>query len=120
LILAYPVITMTPEYSHKGSVKYLLGDTPDPALVQLLSPEKHVTAQTPPAFIYSTTDDQTVPIMNSVMFYSALVAAKVPVEMHLFQHGPHGSGLAQGFPDLKTWPDLLATWMRARGLMEKQ
>jgi acetyl esterase/lipase len=117
LILAYPVITMTPQYSHKGSVRNLLGETPDPAQVDLLSPEKHVTAETPPTFIYSTTDDGTVPIMNSVMFYSALVAAKVPVEMHLYQHGPHGSGLAQGFPDLKGWPDLLATWMRARGMM---
>jgi hypothetical protein len=52
-----------------------------------------------------------------VMFYSALVAAKVPAEMHLFQHGPHGVGLAPGYPDLKVWPELLATWMRARGLM---
>jgi acetyl esterase/lipase len=117
LILAYPVITMTPQYSHKGSVRNLLGETPDPAQVDLLSPEKHVTAQTPPTFIFSTTDDGTVPIMNSVMFYAALVAAKVPVEMHLYQHGPHGTGLAQGFPDLKGWPDLLATWMRARGMM---
>jgi hypothetical protein len=56
-------------------------------------------------------------VLNSVMFYSALVAAKVPAEMHLFGHGPHGTGLAPGFPDLKGWPDLLATWMRARGMM---
>ncbi len=117
LILAYPVITMTPQYAHKGSVKNLLGETPDPAQVDLLSPEKHVTAQTPPTFIYSTTDDGTVPIMNSVMFYAALVAAKVPVEMHLYQHGPHGTGLAQQYPDLKGWPDLLATWMRSKGMM---
>ena len=117
LILAYPVIVMEEPYVHKGSLKYLLGDTPDPALVQLLSPQKHVTAQTPPTFLYSTTDDATVPVMNSILFYSALVAAKVPAEMHLFAHGPHGTGLAPGFPDLKTWPDLLATWMRSRSLM---
>ena len=117
LILAYPVITLTEPYAHKGSLKYLLGDTPDPALVQLLSAEKHVTAQTPPTFLYSTTDDQTVPIMNSLMFYSALVAAKVPAEMHLFGHGPHGTGLAPGYADLKGWPGLLATWMRSRELM---
>jgi acetyl esterase/lipase len=117
LILAYPVISMEELYAHKGSVKYLLGDHPDPALVELLSAEKHVTKETPPTFIYSTTDDGTVPIMNSVMFYSALVAAKVPAEIHLFAHGPHGTGLAPGFPDLKVWPDLLATWMRGRGLM---
>jgi acetyl esterase/lipase len=119
LILAYPVITLEEPYLHKGSLKYLLGDTPDPALVQLLSPEKHVTKETPPTFIYTTTDDGTVPVMNSVMFYSALIAAKVPAEMHIFAHGPHGTGLAPGFPDLKSWPDLLATWMRSRGYMEK-
>ena len=120
LVLSYPVITLEDPFVHKGSRQYLLGDSPDPKLVELLSPEKHVTKETPPTFIYSTTDDQTVPIMNSVMFYAALVAAKVPAEMHIFGHGPHGTGLAPGFPDLKGWPDLLATWMRSRGLMEKQ
>jgi acetyl esterase/lipase len=118
LVLSYPVITMEQPYVHAGSLKYLLGDTPDPALVQLLSAEKHVTKDTPPTFLYTTTDDGTVPVMNSVMFYSALVAAKVPAEIHIFAHGPHGTGLAPGFPDLKGWPDLLATWMRSRGYMQ--
>ena len=117
LVLAYPVITMTEQYAHKGSQVNLLGPSPDPKLVELLSPEKHVTKDTPPTFLFTTTDDGTVPVMNSVMFYSALVAAKVPAEMHIFGHGPHGVGLAPGFPDLKGWPELLATWMRSRGLM---
>ena len=55
--------------------------------------------------------------MNSVLFYQALVANKVSAEMHLYAHGPHGTALAQGFPDLKSWPDLLLVWMRARGVM---
>jgi acetyl esterase/lipase len=117
LVLAYPVITLEAPLAHGGSRKYLLGDNPDPALVAELSAEKRVTKDTPPAFLYSTTDDKTVPVLNSVMFYSALVTAGVSAEMHLFEHGPHGTGLAQGYPDLKVWPDLLATWMRARGLM---
>jgi acetyl esterase/lipase len=117
LILAYPVITMEDPYVHQGSRQFLLGESPEPALEEALSAEKHVTAETPPSFLFATTDDGTVPVMNSVMFYSALVAAKVPAELHLFAHGPHGVGLAPGFPDLKVWPDLLATWMRARGYM---
>jgi acetyl esterase/lipase len=117
MVLAYPVITMEDDYVHKGSRLNLLGASPDPALIQSLSPQKHVTAQTPPTFLVSTTDDGTVPVMNSIMFYSALVAAKVPAEIHIYQHGPHGIGLAPGFPDLKVWPELLATWMRARGYM---
>lgn len=117
LILAYPVITMTEPNGHAGSRKHLLGEHPDPALVELLSAEKHVTAQTPPTFLYATSDDPVVPVGNSEMFYAALVAAKVPAEMHLFAHGPHGTGLAPGFPQLKIWPELLASWMRGRGYM---
>lgn len=120
LVLAYPVITLEEPQLHRGSLKYLLGDTPDPALVQLLSPEKHVTKDTPTTFIYTTTDDGTVPVMNSVMFYSALVSAKVSAEMHIFGHGPHGTGLAPAFPYLREWPDLLSAWMRSKGFMEKQ
>ena len=115
LILAYPVITFTDPLAHSGSRKYLLGDTPDPALVQSLSAETQVTAQTPPTFIFSTTDDKTVLIGNSVLFYEALVKAGVPAEMHIFQHGAHGAGLAPTNPELNVWPDLLIKWMRERG-----
>jgi acetyl esterase/lipase len=115
LILAYPVITMESPYVHTGSKKYLLGDTPDQALLDSMSIEMHVTAQTPPTFLFATTNDGTVPVMNSVMFYSALVKAKVPVEMHLFQNGAHGAGLAAGNPMLSVWPELVIKWMRERG-----
>jgi acetyl esterase/lipase len=115
LVLAYPVITMETPYVHGGSKKYLLGDDLAPGEVEAMSAELHVTAQTPPTFLFATTDDGTVPVMNSVLFYSALVKAKVPVEMHLFQHGAHGAGLAPANPMLSVWPDLLIKWMRERG-----
>jgi acetyl esterase/lipase len=115
LILAYPVITMQDPYVHKGSRTFLLGDTPTQAQMDAMSPEMHVTAQTPPTFLFSTTDDHTVPVLNSVMFYTALVKAGVPAEMHIFQHGGHGSGLAPANPQLRPWTDLLIKWMRERG-----
>lgn len=115
LILAYPVITMMNPYVHAGSRQYLLGDNPDTALEQSMSAELQVTKDTPPTFLFATTDDGTVPVMNSVMFYSALVKAGVPAEMHLFQHGAHGAGLAAANPQLSVWPDLLIKWMRERG-----
>jgi acetyl esterase/lipase len=115
LILSYPVITMEGPYVHTGSRRYLLGDDPDSHLLTALSDEKQVTKDTPPTFLFATTDDKTVPVMNSVMFYEALVKAGVPAEMHLFQHGAHGSGLAAANPDLSVWPDLLLKWMRERG-----
>ena len=115
LILAYPVITMQDPSVHKGSRTYLLGDAPTQALMDAMSPELHVTAQTPPTFLFTTTDDHTVPVMNSVMFYSALVKAGVPVEMHVFQHGAHGAGLAPANSQLTVWTELLIKWMRERG-----
>jgi acetyl esterase/lipase len=121
LILCYPVITMEPPYAHSGSRTYLLGNTPTQAEMDAMSPELHVTAQTPQAFMFSTTDDHTVPIMNSVMFYSALVKAGVSVEMHLFQHGGHGSGLGVGNAQLSVWPDaLLIKWLREKGYAAAQ
>ena len=120
LILCYPVITMEAPYVHRGSKQYLLGDTPTQAEVDEMSAELHVTAQTPPVFLFSTTDDRTVPIMNSVMFYEALVKAGVPAEMHLFQHGGHGSGLAPANPQLSPWTEMLIKWMRERGYAAAQ
>lgn len=115
LVLAYPVITLMDPSTHTGSRKYLLGDNPDPALVRSMSAETRVTPDTPPSFLFSTTDDKTVPVMNSVMFYEALIKAGVPAEMHIFQHGAHGAGLAASNPDLSVWPSLLIKWMRERG-----
>ena len=115
LILSYPVITLMEPTAHAGSRKFLLGNDPDPALVRSMSAETRVTQDTPPTFLFTTTDDKTVPVMNSVMFYEALVKAGVPVEMHIFQHGAHGAGLAAGNPALSIWPDLLLKWMRERG-----
>jgi acetyl esterase/lipase len=117
LVLSYPVITFHEPDLHRGSLKFLLGDSPDSKLVDELSAETQVTKETPPTFLFATTDDKTVPVINSVMFYSALVKAGVPAEMHLFQHGSHGSGLGAGNPQLSGWPDLLAKWMRERGYM---
>jgi acetyl esterase/lipase len=120
LVLAYPVITMEDPYAHKGSRTNLLGDAPTQAQMDAMSAELHVTAQTPPTFLFQTTDDKTVPVLNSVMFYTALVKTGVPAEMHLFQHGAHGAGLGVGNPQLSVWPDLLMKWMRERGYAAAQ
>ncbi len=119
LILGYPVISFDPAVTHAGSLRNLLGDNPDPKLVENLSNDLQVTAQTPPTFIFHTTNDNGVPVENSVRFYLALRKAKVPVEMHLFENGPHGVGMALNDPALSAWPNLLMNWLRARGLLTK-
>jgi acetyl esterase/lipase len=117
LILAYAVISFTAPYTHRGSLENLLGDNPDPALLENLSNEKQVTAQTPPTFLFHTDEDTGVPAENSVAFYLALRKAGVPAELHIYQQGKHGVGLAAKDPVLASWPARLADWMRVRGVL---
>ena len=117
LILGYPVISFDPAVTHSGSVRNLLGDAPDAALVRSLSNELQVTADTPPTFLFHTTADTAVRPENSVRFYQALRDAGVPAELHIFENGPHGVGLALADPALGLWPTLLTNWLRGRGLI---
>jgi dipeptidyl aminopeptidase/acylaminoacyl peptidase len=84
----------------------------------LLSNEKQVTSQTPPTFLFHTADDNVVMIENSLLFAEGLRKAKVPYELHVFEKGPHGVGLAQNDPALNTWPKLLENWLRVRGFIK--
>ena len=118
MILAYPVISFTTPYTHRGSLRNLLGDNPDPKLVASLSNETQVTPQTPPAFLFHTSTDSGVPPENSVLFYLALRKAGVPAEMHIYERGEHGVGLAPSDPILSTWPSRLADWMKLHGWMK--
>jgi acetyl esterase/lipase len=119
LILAYPVITMLPPYAHEGSVANLLGENASLELRKQLSNERNVTAQTPPTFLLSTSEDTVVAPENTVEFYLALRKAGVPAEMHVFEKGPHGVGMDLENPVLGIWPTLLTNWLRQRGLLSK-
>lgn len=116
-VLAYPVISMEQGVTHAVSRRNLLGDTPSDALVAMLSNDRQVTAQTPPTFLFHTADDPVVPVENSLRFAAALRAAHVPYEIHIYAHGPHGVGLAESDPVLRTWPTLLENWLRASGFV---
>ena len=125
LILAYPVISFQASTlgttdvlrANGNSGLNLLGPNPDPKLLDDLSDELQVTAQTPPTFIYHCTTDHTVPVASSLAFYLALHKAGVPVEMHIFENGAHGGGLALGDPGRGMWPMLLENWLRGRGII---
>ncbi len=118
-ILAYPVITLKGPFAHGGSRENLLGKDPAPALVDSLCNETQVTARTPQTFLFHTTADTAVPPENSLLFYQGLRAAKVPAELHVYQDGKHGVGLARNDPVLSTWPECLATWLEERGVLKK-
>jgi len=119
LILGYPVIFLRGPYAHQASAKNLLGEHPDPKLLQQLSTASQVTSQTPPTFLFTTSEDKTVPAENSVAFYLALHRAGVPAELHVFEKGPHGVGLDLADPLLAEWSALLANWLRARCLLDQ-
>lgn len=116
-ILAYPVISFTTDYTHRGSLRNLLGENPDPELVRSLSNELQVSARTPPTFLFHTNEDTGVPPENSVLFYLALRRYGIPAEMHIYERGRHGLGLAATDAAVGTWPARLADWLRERGLL---
>ena len=110
-ILAYPVVTMD-SWTHGGSRTNLLGEKPDARLIEEYSNERHINANTPPAFLFHTADDPVVPVANSLKYFEALHEAKIAAEMHIYEHGPHGVGLAGGDKILSTWPARLNDWLQ--------
>lgn len=111
----YPVVSLA-AFRHQGSLENLLGEHKnDYRLIRRFSSELHVNADTPPAFIWHTSDDAGVPVEESVMLAMALSHAMVPYELHIFPNGPHGMGLAENDPIVGQWPGLLCKWLHSRG-----
>jgi len=113
-VLVYPVILTEGAAAHPGSVKQLLAAGVPAANLKLLSPQSNVSAQTPPTLLVHAADDASVPVENSLAMYSALRAAGVRSELHVFDRGGHGFGLRgiQGI-DAATWPQLVENWALA-------
>jgi acetyl esterase/lipase len=109
-ILCYAVISMG-ENTHLGSRLNLLGAVPSPDLVRLLSNELQVTSRTPPCFVWHTWEDPVVKVENSLEFAAALRRAGVPFDLHIYEKGRHGIGLAHGHP----WTKDCAFWLKERG-----
>lgn len=118
LVLGYPWLNaMTKGQKALNYCGVLKLDPAQCATFEQYAPEKLVSKDTPPAFIYHTTDDELVPVDAAVTFYRAMNTAGAPAEMHIFATGRHGSGMGLGDPALDMWPSLLEAWMRGRGLL---
>jgi acetyl esterase/lipase len=118
MILCYPVIALGETYTHKGSQRNLIGENPPQELINSLSNEKQVTAHTPPTFLFHTDEDTSVPPENSVVFYLALRKAGVPAELHIYQNGRHGRGLAQNIQGTSGWPEACKQWLLGQGMID--
>ena len=106
-VLCYPVITFSEPFGHRGSCNNLLGQNPCPELITEWSAELRVTEKTPPCFLWHTFEDPGVPVENSMMFASALRRAGVHFELHVYEKGGHGLGLANGHP----WAAECVRWL---------
>lgn len=113
-ILAYPVILFGQPATHKGSEKNLLGESPDPKLLESFQSDLNVTKETPPTFLFHTLEDKAVPPQNSVAFYAAMIRHGVPGELHIFEKGAHGLGLAKKTPGTSEWPNACRRWLETK------
>jgi acetyl esterase/lipase len=118
MVLCYPVISLTSPFTHVGSRNNLLGNNPDVKLLENLSNDKQVTRETPPTFLFHTSMDSAVPPENSILFYLALRAKGVPAEMHIYEQGRHGVGLAAKDLILSTWPIRCSAWLESRSFFK--
>ncbi|MFO3706515.1 alpha/beta hydrolase [Xanthomonas codiaei] len=111
-LLIYPVIDMDSANAHPGSRQRLLGSAPSAAQVRAYSPQLHVDARTPPAFLLHAQDDSVVPVRNSLLMHDALLRAGVPSELHVFAQGGHGFGTERiAGLTLAAWPQLAQAWI---------
>lgn len=113
-VLAYPVISMADDFTHGGSRANLLGENPDEKLSFNLSAQNRVCAQTPPTFLFHTANDAGVPALGSLVFAQKLAQFGVPFELHIYEDGQHGVGLALENRKLKSWSESLEIWLRQR------
>jgi acetyl esterase/lipase len=118
-ILCYPVISMG-EFTHHGSRENLLGQNPSPEDVKLLSNELQVTPNTPPCFLWTTFEDDVVPMENTMMFAEALRRNHVPFDLHVYQKGGHGMGLADKppFDHTHPWAADCLIWLKVQGFVK--
>jgi acetyl esterase/lipase len=114
-ILLYPVITMDSSFTHAGSRRNLIGEDPGDEAVKRFSNELQITENTPPAFLVHSGDDNSVPVKNSIVYYEGLKKYNIPSELHIFQKGGHGYGLATGRDTQSAWPALCLSWMKSLG-----
>ena len=113
-ILCYPVISMITK-PHSTSRKMLIGDHPDEKRLRQTSSELQVKHGLPPVFLWHTMEDKLVPVEHAQLYAAALHQHKIPHELHLYEHGDHGTGLIR---TKHPWFADLLFWLKARGFVQ--
>lgn len=115
-ILIYPVISFQNDIAHTGSRDQLIGKDASKEMTDSFSNELQVNDRTPPSFLVQATDDDVVPVMNSIVFYEALIKYKIPAEMHLYKSGGHGFGMNNPTTN-DQWMERCRNWMKSMKLL---
>ncbi|MET0749091.1 MAG: alpha/beta hydrolase [Rhizobium sp.] len=115
--LLYPVVTMMAPFDQTMSRLKICGKQPSQDMRETFSVEQHVTKDTPPTFIAHAMDDPIVPVDHSLMLFQALRSAKIDTELHIFQSGGHGWGMGKTRPSVRSWAQLVETWLRLNGML---
>ncbi len=111
-ILCYPVICAPyDDVSNRTSYDNLLGKDLEKTMREV-SPELICDETAPQAFIWHTSDDETVNVINSYRYAEALRKNGIPTEMHIYPHGKHGLGLSPENPHVSQWKEALVSWLR--------
>lgn len=112
-VLGYAITSMETE-TYRPARLILLGEDAGPALRHSTSLDALVTPESPPFFVWHTAEDSYVPPEHTYRLAAALAAHNIPHAVHVFAHGPHSLGLAEGAGDVATWTTLAASWIRER------
>jgi acetyl esterase/lipase len=115
MVLIFPVISMEDPFASPGSRRGLLGPAPPEELQRRLSVDRQVSKATPPTFLVHSSEDTTVVVENSLLFYQAMRKAGASIEMHLYPKGPHGSGMSPALGPTSEWPRHCESWLRFNG-----
>ena len=122
-VLCYPVISADPAVAHMGSFECLLGHLPlTPEETERFSCDRLVRDTTPPAFLWHTSEDNCVPVQNSLRYATALADHHVPFELHIFPYGYHGMSLCTretldgeitpGMQHAQRWVEESCRWLK--------
>lgn len=115
--LLYPVVTMMAPFDQTMSRKTICGQKPSQDIREEFSVEQHVSEDTPPTFIAHAVDDPIVPVDHSLMLFQALRSYKIDTEIHIYQSGGHGWGMGKSRPAVRSWAQLVETWLRVNNML---
>jgi acetyl esterase/lipase len=122
--LIFPVISMENGITHRGSLRSLLGNKPDPAMQKKLSADQQVTKKTPPAFLTHAKTDPVVNVKNSELYHAACQAKGVKSEFHPLKAGKHGPAIYKGKPAIngsnEDYATKMVTWIQATTKTQKK